>query len=172
MGAKTYTVAGPSELHLGPDEVYLPGETVELTREAAAPLLADGVVAPEGARKKNPPPKGARKNDPPPEGARKKNPPPKGARKNDPPPEGARKKNPPPEGARKKDPPPARPEGDELQAAIRGAIEALDPNNPRHFTKGGKPEVKALEARLDFDISAAERDEAWTAVEATRRKRG
>ena len=129
MGAKTYTVAGPSELHLGPDEVYLPGEAVELTREAAAPLLADGVVVA---------PKGARKNDPP------------------------------PEGARKNDPPPARPEGDELQAAIRGAIEALDPNNPRHFTKGGKPEVKALEARLGFDISAAERDEAWTAVEAGR----
>ena len=152
MGAKTYTVAGPSELHLGPDEVYLPGEAVELTREAAAPLLADSVVAPEGARKNDPPPEGARKNDPPPEGARKNDPPPKGARKND--------------------PPPARPEGDELQAAIRGAIEALDPANASLWTKGGKPEVKALEARLGFDISAAERDEAWTAVEATRRKRG
>ena len=121
MGAKTYTVAGPSELHLGPDEVYLPGEAVELTREAAAPLLADGVVT-------------------------------KGATA----------------GAREKDPPPPRPEGEALQAAIRAAIEGLDLADKSTWTKGGKPEVKALEARLGFDISAAERDEAWTAVEAGR----
>ena len=111
MSARTYTVAGPTELHLGPDTVYQPGDPVELTKEAAAPLLADGAVI-EGAIK---------------------------------------------------------PEGDELQAAIRAAIEALDPDNPRHFTKGGKPDVRALEAVLGFEISAAERDEAHAAIEAARK---
>ena len=110
MSAKTYTVAGPSELHLGPDAIYLPGEPVELTKETAAPLLADGVVI-AGAK---------------------------------------------------------RPEGDALQAAIRAAIEALDPANPECWTKGGKPDVRALEKVLGFDITAPERDAAWAAVEAAR----
>ena len=52
MSAKTYTVAGPSELHLGPDAIYLPGEPVELTKETAAPLLADGVVIAGAARRR------------------------------------------------------------------------------------------------------------------------
>ena len=61
MSAKTYTVSGPSELHLGPATVYLPGEAVELTKEAAAPLLADGVVVvPADAREKDLP-KGAKR---------------------------------------------------------------------------------------------------------------
>lgn len=64
---------------------------------------------------------------------------------------------------------PAKPEGDELQAAIRGAIGKLDPADKSKRTKGGAPKTEALEAVLDFDISAAERDEAWAAVEAERK---
>ena len=110
MSAKTYTVAGPSELHLGPDAIYLPGEPVELTKETAAPLLADGVVI-AGA---------------------------------------------------------AKPQGDELHAAIQDAIGRLDPADSTKWTKGGKPDVKALEKLLGFDITAAERDSAWAAVELRR----
>ena len=51
------------------------------------------------------------------------------------------------------------------KARIIAAIGELDPDNPEHFTKGGKPEVKALEAILGFDITAAERDAAWAAFQ-------
>lgn len=48
------------------------------------------------------------------------------------------------------------------QSQMIAAIAVLDPDNPDHFTKSGKPEIKALEnaAGLD-DISAADRDAAW-----------
>ncbi len=56
MGARRYTIAGPSELHLGPDDIYEPGDPVELPADMAAPLLADGVVVerkpPKGAKRK------------------------------------------------------------------------------------------------------------------------
>ncbi len=45
--------------------------------------------------------------------------------------------------------------------AITDAIGALEPGNPDHWTKAGKLRVKALEERLDHDISAADRDLAW-----------
>lgn len=45
--------------------------------------------------------------------------------------------------------------------AITDAIGALEPGNPDHWTKAGKPRVKALEERLGHDISAADRDLAW-----------
>lgn len=48
----------------------------------------------------------------------------------------------------------------ERLAAIKGAIAQLDPDNPEHFTKGGKPQVEAIEAVLGYGVSAAERDAA------------
>lgn len=49
----------------------------------------------------------------------------------------------------------------EREQAIAEAIGQLDPENPDHFTKGGKPEVAAVEAITGFDISAKERDQVW-----------
>ena len=46
--------------------------------------------------------------------------------------------------------------------ALFTAIAGLDPENPDHFTKGGKPEVRALEKASGLtDITASERDGAW-----------
>lgn len=52
----------------------------------------------------------------------------------------------------------------ELIAAIGDAAGKLDPKNEDHFTTSGKPSTHALEKQLGYDISAAERDEAWAAV--------
>lgn len=52
--------------------------------------------------------------------------------------------------------------------AITDAIRALEPVNPEHWTKAGKPRVKALEERLGHDISAADRDAAWQEIEDIR----
>ena len=42
------------------------------------------------------------------------------------------------------------------------AVAGLDPDNPDHFTRSGKPEVRALEAASGLtDVGAAERDAAW-----------
>jgi len=49
--------------------------------------------------------------------------------------------------------------------SIAEAIMQLDPNNEAHFTKSGKPEVKALSALLGGTVSAAERDEVWDAMQ-------
>lgn len=49
---------------------------------------------------------------------------------------------------------------EERLAAIRDAIAQLDPENPEHFTKDGKPQVAAIEAILGYNITAAERDAA------------
>lgn len=46
---------------------------------------------------------------------------------------------------------------------ILAAVEALDLADSNNLTKDGKPTVEALESALDFDITAAERDEAWAA---------
>jgi len=48
------------------------------------------------------------------------------------------------------------------QAALAAAIAGLENGNPDHWTKSGRPEVRALEAATGLtDISAAERDAAW-----------
>lgn len=49
---------------------------------------------------------------------------------------------------------------------IAAAIQAMlseDPDKTRDewWTRSGKPEVRAIEQRLGFDLSAAERDAAW-----------
>ena len=47
-------------------------------------------------------------------------------------------------------------------AVIAEATAGLEEGNPDHWTKSGKPEIRALEVVTDFnDISAAERDVAW-----------
>ena len=42
----------------------------------------------------------------------------------------------------------------------------LDPANPGHFTKDGKPDVKALSDKLGAKVSAALRDESWVTLQA------
>lgn len=49
-----------------------------------------------------------------------------------------------------------KPEGEELVAAIVGAIDALDPEED--FTRMGDPAVPALAKALGYDITGAERD--------------
>lgn len=55
-----------------------------------------------------------------------------------------------------------KPDGDVGIDDIVQAIGLLNPDEDGQFTQGGKPEVKALEELLGQDISAAQRDEAWT----------
>ena len=57
---------------------------------------------------------------------------------------------------------PEKPKGDDLTAAIAGAIKGLD---KKTFGADGKPDVKALEAALGYDITAAERDAAWASIQ-------
>jgi hypothetical protein len=52
---------------------------------------------------------------------------------------------------------------DERLDAITAAIAELDPDNEEHFTRAGKPEVRALSAVLGWPVTAAERDEAMRA---------
>jgi len=40
-------------------------------------------------------------------------------------------------------------------------VAAIGELGPDDFTQGGLPEVEALEGALGFDLSAAERDQAW-----------
>lgn len=56
--------------------------------------------------------------------------------------------------------------------SIAEAIMQLDPNNEAHFTRSGKPEVKALAALLGENVSAAERDEVWDAMQDGVEKNG
>jgi hypothetical protein len=52
---------------------------------------------------------------------------------------------------------------DERLDAIATAIDELNPDNEEHFTRAGKPEVRALSAVLGWPVTAAERDEAMRA---------
>ena len=52
--------------------------------------------------------------------------------------------------------------------AVAAAIGELDPDDEGSWTKSGKPEIKALEALLGADLTAAMRDEAWAAFQAAR----
>jgi hypothetical protein len=58
------------------------------------------------------------------------------------------------------------PSGDERQTEVFNAIAGLDPDNEKHFTKGGSPELKALNAALKTAEqkpvkNAAERNQLW-----------
>ncbi|RZQ46833.1 hypothetical protein D8T55_04700 [Vibrio vulnificus] len=50
---------------------------------------------------------------------------------------------------------------------LMDAIKQLDPSNEAHFTKSGKPELKALSAIVGRNVTGAERDKAWEAIQAT-----
>lgn len=63
-------------------------------------------------------------------------------------------------------------EEDERLFLLVGYIADLDPNNEEHFTKGGKPEVKVLEDKAGFNVTAAERDNAWEAFVAEQKNAG
>ncbi|MBE4620994.1 HI1506-related protein [Vibrio navarrensis] len=49
--------------------------------------------------------------------------------------------------------------------SIAEAIMQLDPKNEEHFTKSGKPELKALSAILGRNVTGAERDDVWNAMQ-------
>ncbi|MEW6562718.1 MAG: hypothetical protein AB1400_05730 [Pseudomonadota bacterium] len=51
-------------------------------------------------------------------------------------------------------------------AALSAAISSLDPNNADLWLKDGKPSAEAVAAAVGFAVSAAERDAAWTLVNA------
>ena len=57
----------------------------------------------------------------------------------------------------------ADPQGAERDGLIAMAIEEVVlKNNSKDFTAAGVPHVKVLEAKIGFQIDAAERDAAWT----------
>ena len=59
--------------------------------------------------------------------------------------------------------------GDEkpTDVEITAAIQRLDPHNDQHWTKGGLPNVSAIEDALGGrNIGAADRDRVWEAVPA------
>lgn len=50
----------------------------------------------------------------------------------------------------------------ERMQKIVAAIDKLSPRKREHFTSAGEPSVTALAEAVGFDITAAERDEAWS----------
>lgn len=57
------------------------------------------------------------------------------------------------------------------QANLVDAISQLDEGNKEHFTTDGKPQVKALEALVKFDIDAEQRDAAFEIFQANEDKK-
>lgn len=55
---------------------------------------------------------------------------------------------------------------DDRLSKIQAAALDLSQDNPGHFTEDGLPQVEALEALLGWAPKAAERDEAWAALQA------
>lgn len=54
-----------------------------------------------------------------------------------------------------------------LPANLVEAIQRLDPSSTEHFTTSGKPTTEALSELMQTKVSAAERDEAWEAFQAS-----
>lgn len=54
---------------------------------------------------------------------------------------------------------------DDPIADLVAMIGRLDPENPDHYTKSGKPEVKALSKLAGRAVSGADRDTAWAAYQ-------
>lgn len=53
------------------------------------------------------------------------------------------------------------------KARLLAAIDGLDPDNPAHWTKSGKPQVEVLEAMSGLaEVTATERDAVWTGSQA------
>ncbi len=55
----------------------------------------------------------------------------------------------------------------ELNEAIKDAIKSLDPDDSKAWTIHGKPHVTAIEAILGRNITAEQRDAAWTEIQGT-----
>lgn len=53
----------------------------------------------------------------------------------------------------------------ERLAAITAAIGQIDPNNPDLWLKDGKPDAAAISDILGWQVSAAERNAAWAAMQ-------
>ncbi|WP_321276925.1 HI1506-related protein [Thiomicrorhabdus indica] len=56
---------------------------------------------------------------------------------------------------------------DDDSRSIFEAIGQLDPENPEHFTKSGKPELKALRALFGIELTAEQRDQVWADYQAS-----
>lgn len=69
-----------------------------------------------------------------------------------------------PEGDKDQDKNPLELTAEERESAIEAAIKGLNKENTELFTADGKPTVQAIEMSLDFDITAEERDTAWSAL--------
>ncbi|SDH91887.1 HI1506-related protein [Roseospirillum parvum] len=54
---------------------------------------------------------------------------------------------------------------------LLAAIGQLEPGNPDHWTKDGRPDARALAAVVRREVSAAERDAAWEAHQAAQGER-
>lgn len=57
---------------------------------------------------------------------------------------------------------------EERLAAIKQAITGLDADVASSWTKSGAPAVPAITAVVGFDVTAAERDQAWTETQAAK----
>ena len=59
-----------------------------------------------------------------------------------------------------------RPAQDDRRARLLAAIAGFEEGNPDHWTRSGKPEVRALEAATGLkNLTAAERDAVWVAYQ-------
>ena len=79
------------------------------------------------------------------------------------------KKDPAPEPKKDAEPEPEKdpaPETPAQPTTVAEAIDRLDPENADHWTKTGTPQVPALTALLGRRVTAAERDQAWAALNA------
>ncbi|MBF0370982.1 MAG: hypothetical protein HQL52_16155 [Magnetococcales bacterium] len=47
------------------------------------------------------------------------------------------------------------------ETPVSAAISRLDPDNPSHWTRDGKPRIEALSAILGRSVSGGERNKAW-----------
>ena len=131
------------------DRRYAPGETIEPAAGDAAAWLELGIIAEldPGEQESDTPREGA---DPEPGSEAGSGEP---AEEGDDPGEGS-------------DPSPGDPD---RHAAIVDAIRKLDPKDPSLWSgrgKSRKPRVDAIEAVLEYDITADERDAAWAELQA------
>lgn len=59
------------------------------------------------------------------------------------------------------------PQGAEREAAIVTAIQMMvEENTAGDFTANGRPNIKRIEALVDFDIDSEERDAVWAKIKA------
>lgn len=162
MSKRTYTVLS----RVDHDRTYVPGNAIELTKEEARPLLADGVVCepddPRAARAGEDADESALPDSLEDALAVLRGAPPDQVQAfldrmaGD---EAIRAKVGRAGGARPEQSATSR------AAAIADAIKGLDRADESKWTKSGKPTTEALEAVLGFSVTASERDAAHAAME-------